>query len=127
MFHGIKNSSPPKASVLPYTVQNVQIPVRDGAVVAARVYTPKHRPAQGCPGIFLCHGGGFVIADLDGQDGVGKVGTMLGGIVVDVLYRVAPEFPFPTAVMDCYDGLKWVSGFLLTYPLLTTNACVDQS
>lgn len=108
MFHSIKNSSKPKPSALTYTVQDIQIPLRDGAVMAARVYTPKHRPAQGCPCMYLCHGGGYVIGDLDGQDWVGKIGTSLGGIVIDVLYRVAPEYPFPTAVMDCYDGLKWV-------------------
>lgn len=33
----------------------------------------------------------------------------LGGVAVNVDYRLAPEFSFPTPVYDAYDALKWVS------------------
>lgn len=29
--------------------------------------------------------------------------------VVDVDYRMGPEFKFPTATYDCWDTIKWVS------------------
>ena len=31
-----------------------------------------------------------------------------GGVTINVDYRLAPEYAFPTAVYDAYDALKWV-------------------
>jgi acetyl esterase/lipase len=28
--------------------------------------------------------------------------------VIDVDYRMAPEFPFPTSIYDCWDVVKWI-------------------
>jgi acetyl esterase/lipase len=30
-------------------------------------------------------------------------------MVIDVDYRLAPEFRFPTAMYDCWDAVRWVS------------------
>lgn len=27
--------------------------------------------------------------------------------IIDVDYRLAPEFPFPTSIYDCWDAVKW--------------------
>ena len=29
--------------------------------------------------------------------------------IIDVDYRMGPEFKFPTAIYDCWDAVKWVS------------------
>lgn len=29
--------------------------------------------------------------------------------VIDVDYRLAPEFPYPTSIYDSWDAVKWVS------------------
>ena len=29
--------------------------------------------------------------------------------VIDVDYRMGPEFKFPAAIYDCWDAVKWVS------------------
>ena len=55
------------------------------------------------------HGGGWVLGGLD-NDAVlcRKWCTIFDGLAVNVDYRLAPEYVFPTALNDCYDALKWV-------------------
>jgi len=52
------------------------------------------------------HGGG----DLDSDDPLlQKLATELRISIVNVDYRLAPEFPFPTGLNDSYEALKWAS------------------
>jgi acetyl esterase len=75
-----------------------------------RVYTPKGK-ASGARGLVLyCHGGGFVLGDLDTYDSVCRAICQESGcVVVSVDYRLAPEHPFPAAVEDCHEALSWVA------------------
>ncbi|CAN8098266.1 unnamed protein product [Discula destructiva] len=55
------------------------------------------------------HGGGFVIGTLDTDVGFCQnVAHHVGCAVVNVDYRLSPEYPHPTPVMDSFDALKWV-------------------
>lgn len=80
------------------------------ASLAIRIYTPRCS-AAGTRGIVLyCHGGGFVLGDLDAYDSVCRtICHDSGSVVVSVDYRLAPEHPFPAAVEDCYAALTWVA------------------
>jgi acetyl esterase/lipase len=59
--------------------------------------------------MYVCHGGGYVIGELDGQERICAIWAGLGGVAVDVQYRHAPEWVFPVPLEDAYDGFLWVS------------------
>ena len=60
--------------------------------------------------LLFIHGGGFVLGSpsLDGHDKLCKDFTCQGFVVVSVDYRLAPEHPFPAAVIDCYTAMESV-------------------
>ncbi len=54
------------------------------------------------------HQGGFVIGSLGSDASWCHVAAEnLGAVVVNVDYRMAPEFPHPIPATDCYAALKW--------------------
>jgi acetyl esterase len=86
------------------------IPTREGS---AHVYliTPKRAQKKSKPNypLFInMHGGGFV-------RGYGKrdtifcslIASRVGCKVIDIDYKLAPEYPFPAAIKECYDVVKW--------------------
>lgn len=97
-----------------------QIPVRDGSTIAIRVHRPKNPPSGGSPVFVVYHGGGFCLGGLDNETVLCRQWTELGGVAVNVDYRLAPEYPFPTGVNDAYDALKWVC-FLLSMVIWITH------
>ncbi|MEV0452453.1 alpha/beta hydrolase fold domain-containing protein [Streptomyces sp. NPDC050600] len=85
---------------------------RDADGVPVRVYDPRvHATA---PVIVFCHGGGFVLCDLDSHDAFCRaLARATEAVVVSVDYRRAPEHPFPAAPEDAYTAL---SSTAATYP-----------
>jgi len=99
--------TPPPAGV---SERDVKIPTRDGSSISIRVYSLKSPPETACPLYVNFHGGGFVLGDLDSDAYLCRMLVQeLRITVVDVAYRLAPEWPFPTPVWDCFDVLLWVS------------------
>lgn len=56
----------------------------------------------------LWHGGGFCLGDCDNEVALCRRWIALGGIAVNVAYRLAPEYLYPKAVEDAHDSLLWV-------------------
>lgn len=89
--------------------REVTVPGHEGAELAATVIARRDHTGRG-PGIYHVHGGGMVL----GNRLLGVV-QMLPWIVehdavlVTVEYRLAPEFPDPYPVEDCYAGLVWTA------------------
>jgi acetyl esterase len=80
----------------------------DGPDVDVRVYRPD--PDGDVPTVVYCHGGGFVVGDLDSHDTLCRHLVDEGGFaVVAVDYRRAPEHPFPAAVEDAYAAVEWAA------------------
>jgi acetyl esterase/lipase len=93
-----------------YVEEDKHIPVLDGVSIAVRIHKPKVPPKDGSPIFVVYHGGGFVLGELDSEVLLCRKFTQLGGIAVNVDYRMAPGNPFPTPINDAYDALKWVRG-----------------
>ena len=89
----------------------------DGTVgdgIPVRVYRP--RQTGPAPTIVYLHGGGFVIGDLDTHDGVcRRLCHDTDAVVVSVDYRLAPEHPFPAAVEDAWNALRYVHDHIGDY------------
>lgn len=55
------------------------------------------------------HGGGWVIGSAAESDGTAHdLCNRAGCIVVNVDYRLAPEFPYPAPLDDCLTAVRWV-------------------
>lgn len=77
--------------------------------VPIRLYRPAPM-GEKLPVIVFYHGGGWVIGDLDTHDAPCRMlAAETGYAVVAVDYGLAPENPFPAAVNDAYEALKWVA------------------
>ncbi|MDD9301772.1 MAG: alpha/beta hydrolase [Desulfobacter sp.] len=87
------------------TVKPMTIPGHPGPI-SIRLYHDRKTPAQ--PIVIYCHGGGWVMGDLDSHDNIcRKIAKKANAIVIAVDYRLAPEHPFPGAVEDVYSALEW--------------------
>jgi acetyl esterase len=87
------------------SVENAHI-AGPGGPLPVRIYRP------GTPGpaptIVFCHGGGFIMCNLDTHDEVCRdLCADVGAVVVSVDYRLAPEHPFPAALDDTCAAARW--------------------
>jgi acetyl esterase len=76
--------------------------------IPVRTYVPGE--GTGRPIIVYLHGGGWVTGDLDMHDGTcRRLANLAGAVVVNVGYRLAPAYPFPVPLDDCFEALRWAS------------------
>ncbi|MCR2763484.1 alpha/beta hydrolase [Microbacterium sp. zg.B48] len=81
----------------------------DGAEIVVSIYRPAEQSIAG-PGIYHIHGGGMVLGDrFSGLPSFLPFVATHGAVLVSVEYRLAPEFPDPVPVEDCYAGLVWTA------------------
>ncbi|KAI1204641.1 alpha/beta hydrolase fold protein [Annulohypoxylon truncatum] len=60
------------------------------------------------PALVNFHGGGFVIGGLDSDESLCRnLCQGVGSIIVNVDYRLAPEYPHPISATDSWEALKW--------------------
>jgi acetyl esterase/lipase len=111
-LHQLRSDTGPAPPPLPegITVEDRQIPVRDGSTIAIRIYSPTKPRVPGSPLVVNYHGGGFFMGNLETEvEMCRRLVTNCNAVVVDVDYRLAPEFPFPIGVNDSWDALQWVN------------------
>ncbi|MBK3564741.1 alpha/beta hydrolase [Streptomyces sp. MBT62] len=77
------------------------------AGVGARLYRPS---ARGGPLVVFLHGGMWTIGDLESHDrACRRLALGAGTAVLSVDFRRAPEHPWPAAVDDCVDAIRWAA------------------
>ena len=73
------------------------------------LYWPKQERGQGLPVFVNVHGGGFIQGSAgDDEAWCRQISEAVGCAVVNIDYHLAPEYPFPVALEECYDVLKWI-------------------
>ncbi|CAN5751481.1 alpha/beta hydrolase [soil metagenome] len=97
----------------PATVRSVQdrtVPGPDGDVPVRVVVPDVERPT----GVLVwCHGGGWVIGDLDtAAPTQASLADKASCVVVSVDYRLAPEHPATAGLEDCWAVTAWVADHL---------------
>ncbi|KAI0632569.1 Alpha/Beta hydrolase protein [Trametes polyzona] len=96
---------PPEAT---YVVRDEQISV-DGGEITVRCLVPVvEDDIETFPVLFNIHGGGFTGGSIELDDYfLRRLCVDLRLSIVNVEYRLAPEYPFPIGVNDCLAALKW--------------------
>lgn len=89
-------------------IQNIEIVGKENHKIPVRIYIPKD--SRKLPVMMYFHGGGWVFGGIEEADAVcRRLANHFGCLVVSVGYRLAPEFPFPTPLEDCYAATKWMA------------------
>jgi acetyl esterase len=105
VMHGIADRP---ARALP-VIRDLACPGPNGDI-PLRLYDTRETREAG-PVVMFFHGGGFVIGDLDTHHALcTEIAALIDLPVVAVHYALAPEAPFPAAILDCEAATRWVAG-----------------
>jgi len=97
----------PRPEVKIAHVEDRTIPGPEGAI-PVRIYRPEGKGPLAA--LVYFHGGGWVIGSLETHDASCRdLANRIGGVVVSVDYRLAPEHRYPAAAEDCWAATKWVA------------------
>jgi acetyl esterase/lipase len=113
----------PRAMVNPYTLSLFRAAGRlmdrraprdvEVLVTASGARVRLHRPPQdggAGPALLWIHGGGYLIGSAAQDDTIcRRFARDLGITVAAVDYRLAPEYPYPIPLEDCYAALGWLA------------------
>ena len=88
-------------------VERVRIPADAGQAVRALLYIPVEGKTDAC--LLYCHGGGYAFPAAPYQYKLARIyAQQVGCRVLFPDYRLAPEYPFPAAVDDCFAAYRWL-------------------
>ncbi|SCY41597.1 Acetyl esterase/lipase [Nonlabens sp. Hel1_33_55] len=79
----------------------------DGTKLELDIYLPKSRDQDLRPAVLLIHGGGWLVGSRENQRAMAKNLASNGFVAITVSYRLGLETPYPAAVLDIKDAVKW--------------------
>ena len=74
----------------------------------ADVYIPDTKKQKNYPAILLIHGGGWLTGSKENQRVMAQYLALNGFVAVSVEYRLGLEAPYPAAVLDLKDAIRWI-------------------
>jgi acetyl esterase/lipase len=106
---GIVRNSSLRDMVLSGSVSRADLVVGGDPAVPVRVHRPVDQVGL-LPAVVTIHGGGLVFGSYDMDTPLlDRWCTKFGLIGISVDYRLAPENPYPAALDDCYNALRWAN------------------
>lgn len=100
----------PKPKLPTGRIEPITIP-GPGGDIAARVVYPVNEPNKmvgPAPTLVYFHGGGWILGDMDSHEAhCIRIANATDAVVVNVEYRLAPEFPFPAGADDAIAATRW--------------------
>ena len=98
-------------------IDDYLVPASDGHQILVRLYRPAVARLNS-PCLYWIHGGGLVLGNVAMDDAAcAAIVDALNIVVASVEYRLAPAFPYPVPLDDCYSGLEWLMGAVGTLGL----------
>ena len=105
-------ADPPDIEIRP------NVPYRDGNPAwRLDLAMKKERGEKPCPGIVIIHGGGWIEGDKSSfaSKKHGVPGNIVefaefGFVAATINYRMSKEAPFPAALDDCREAVRWLRG-----------------
>jgi acetyl esterase/lipase len=97
------------------TVVDFTIKARDGYEIPVRSYIPvtENQNAR-FPAMTWAHHGGWRLGNVEVDDAVCRYISVHATIVIiNIGYRLTPEYRFPSALNDVFDTVKWASLLIL--------------
>jgi len=92
---------------LPNAVETRDVEIAPG--VGARLYLPPGAAKSKSVLIYM-HGGGWVVGSVDILDPFCRLLSDASGVIILSLeYRLAPEHPYPAALEDTLDAVRWAT------------------
>ncbi len=119
MLPGAENQ--PDPLTIPVAGQRMEVPTRAGNIRA--IFYPAKKAHA--PVYFDMHGGGFVAGNCEDTDfWCALLRDQLDINVVNLNYRKAPQFPWPTASNDAFDAVRWFYDHAEEYDLDTEKMAI---
>ena len=99
--------------------QDLQIPSRASRIIPVRIYSVVDEKSMPCQLFVMIHGGGFHMGGLSlKEEDCRRLVSTFQFVVINVDYRLAPEYVWPAAVEDCWDVIIWECYIFIFYTKL---------
>lgn len=80
----------------------------EGGAQRADLYLPPGTAGERRPAVVVVHGGGWIRGEPSQMQRIVDVLVAQGYVVLNIGYRLAPQYPYPAAVDDLRAALRWI-------------------